>query len=105
MLESKKKLIIVAASIIFLFSLLVVQFFRIQIIEGDKWNRYALRQHYFEIDEPFIRGTFYSNPTVKRGHPEEAEKLAIDVYKYHLYIDPKAIPKKLRQEVGVKLLE
>ena len=97
--HSKKRLLILAGGIFFLFSLLIIQFFYIQVVQHEKWKERAERQHYFEVREPFIRGTFYSNPTVKKGHPQEAEKLAIDVYAYHLFIDPLAIPKELRKEI------
>ena len=71
----KKRLLIVALGLFFLFSLLIVQYFKIQIIEGEKWSEVALSQHACLLKEPFRRGSFFSNTAVKRGHPEEPRAL------------------------------
>lgn len=98
--KDRKRLVIIAIVIFFLFSILIAQFFRIQIIEGDKWTRVANRQHFFTVKEPFHRGTFISNTSIKRGHPELKESFVIDVQKYHLYVDPDSIPEKRHDEIA-----
>lgn len=99
----RKRLCVVALSVCFLFCLLIVQFFKIQIIEGDKWTRVAKRQHQLVVIEPFQRGLFYSNASIKKGHPEEAQPFVVDVPKFHLYIDPEAIPVQYRDELALAL--
>ena len=86
-LSFKMRILLVSSFSFFLFALLVGQFFRIQILEGDKWRNYAGRQHYIDVVEPFVRGTFYSNTSIKKGHPEIIQKFAFDISKFHLYID------------------
>ncbi len=81
------------------FSLLIVQFFKIQIIEGNKWSRIARSQHELVVTEPFKRGLFYSNDTLRPGHPEKASAFVVDVPKFHLFIDPLRIPETYRQEI------
>jgi cell division protein FtsI (penicillin-binding protein 3) len=95
----RKLLVFVALSLFFLFALLLVQFYKIQIVEGDKWRRAADRQHHLTVVEPYCRGVFYSNTSVKKGHPEKEQPLVIDVPRFHLYADPVAIPEKYRAEV------
>jgi len=87
-----------------LFALLIGQFFHLQIIEGEQWKRKAVRQHYFYVNEPFIRGSFYSNNSEKKIHPENPQKLAFDIQKYHLYIDPANIPEECKKNLADDLL-
>lgn len=101
--SDKKRLLILGSVVFFLLTVLVGQFFKIQIIEGIKWSRHAGVQHYFDVIEPFVRGTFYSNTSVKKGHPETFQKFAFDIRKFHLYIDPEAIPEKYKNEIAGKL--
>ncbi len=101
---NKKRLLILASFVFFLFTLLVGQFFRIQISENNKWRHIAQGQHYFDVSEPFIRGTFYANTTLKKGAPVAPLKLAFDIPKYHLYIDPEAIDAKYKEEIAAKIL-
>ena len=102
--RDRKRLVIVAFVIFALFSLLIAQFYRIQIIEGDKWTREAGRQHYFIVKEPFHRGRFISNTTIKRGHPEIPQSFVVDIQKFHLYIDPDSIPEENRDQISDKLM-
>lgn len=102
-MNQKKRLVFVAISVFFLFSLLIVTFFKIQILEGEKWAQAALTQHEFIVKEPFRRGAFYANPTLKYGHPESPQPLVFDVTKYHLYIDPQSIPPLYREEIATVL--
>ncbi len=98
--QDYKRLSFVAFSALFLFSLLIIQFYRMQIVEGDKWKKVAARQHHLVVKEPFKRGLFYSNTALKKGHPEEAKAFVIDVPKFHLFADPKAIPEAYRDHVA-----
>ncbi len=101
--NDKKRVVVVALGFFFIFSLLIIQYYKVQILEGDKWARVATRQHYFVVKEPFIRGTFYSNTSIKRGHPEEPQKLVTDIQKFHLHVDPSSIPEELREEIATNL--
>lgn len=102
--SEKTRLICIALTIFFLFSLLIIQFFVIQILEGKKWSLQAQKQHFFIIKEPFIRGTFYSNPYVKKGHPAVPQRFVIDVPKFHLFADCESIPSQFNDEIADYLL-
>lgn len=99
----RRNLFIVAITLLALFSVLLVQFFKIQIIEGEKWKKIAASQHQITVVEPAKRGAFYSNTSVKTGHPEKAQPFVFDVLKYHLYADPLAIPESFKEEVSDSL--
>ncbi len=101
--ESRKRLVWVSLGVFALFCLLIVQFFKIQIIEGEKWTKRAKSQHQLVVTEPFKRGLFYSNTSIKLGHPETPQAFVIDVPKFHLYADPNSIPEKARDEIARKL--
>ena len=89
----------------FLFGLLLLQFFRLQIIEHDKWSKLAQKQHFFILKEPFHRGTFYSNNTLKKGHPEAPQKLVVDIEKFHLFVDPESLPEQHKKSAIKALSE
>ncbi len=101
--EVRKRLVWVSFFVFVLFGLLIVQFFRIQIIQGEKWTKQAKAQHQLVVTEPFKRGLFYSNTSIKLGHPETPQAFVIDVPKFHLYADPHNIPSQYRAEVADKL--
>lgn len=102
-IAARKRLVWISLFSLSLFGLLIVQFFKIQIIEGEKWTKQAKAQHQLVVTEPFKRGLFYSNTSLKRGHPETPQPLVIDVPKYHLYSDPSSIPAEYRAEVAAKI--
>lgn len=87
-----------------LYALNVGSFYHLQISEGDKWSKEAQRQHYFAITEPFKRGIFYSNSAIKKNHPEEPQKLVIDIQKFHLHIDPESLPPAQKQSIATQLI-
>jgi len=95
----KKRVLILALGLFFLFSLLIAHYFKIQILEGDKWSEIALAQHECLLKEPFRRGSFYSNTSVKRSHNEEPRLLVHDVTKFHLFADPLAIPQEKKKQI------
>lgn len=99
----RKRLLILSLVLIALFSLLISQFYGIQIIEGSRWSKEGDKQHYFIVKEPFMRGTFISNSTLKKGHPEVPQSFVIDVQKFHLFIDPKSIPSDHRDNIAKML--
>lgn len=90
MKETQWRFFLVATGIFFLFGLLLIRFFQLQILEGDEWFQRAERQHFFLVKEPFRRGTFYAYKSVVK----EPYRLAFDVTKFHLFADPKAIPEE-----------
>ncbi len=90
-LKDLKRLIVIAVALFFLFALLILQFYKIQIIDGDKWKRVANKQHRLGVVEPYSRGVFYSNTSLRKGHPEHPQPLVIDVPRFHLYADPAVI--------------
>lgn len=103
--KDRKQLVLVALFVFSLFSLLIIQFYKIQIVEGDKWTKAANNQHQLAVIEPFKRGLFYSNTQLKGGHPEAQTPFVIDIPKFHLYADPKSIPEKYRVDIISKLKE
>jgi cell division protein FtsI (penicillin-binding protein 3) len=86
-----------------LFCALIVRFYQIQIIEGGKWTNIALSQHQYIVPEPFKRGSFYSNTSIKEGHPEDEQPFVMDIQKFHLFIDPASIPVSLRKKMAQEL--
>lgn len=103
-MQSRRRLLAITFFILILFSLLIMQFYKIQIVEGEKWIRVANRQHYFVINEPFLRGKFYSNTSLNRGHPETPQSFVVDVQKFHLHIDPDSIPPENRTTISNYLM-
>lgn len=99
----RKRILFLSLFITFLFALLFGQFFHIQITEGARWSKIADKQHYFIIKEPFKRGTFISNTSLKKGHAEPPQMLAIDIQKFHLFLDPKSIPEEHRDTIAKML--
>jgi len=102
-LKEQTRLVILVLLLIALFSLLLLQFYRLQIIQGDYWEKRGERQHYFMVSEPFMRGKFFSNPTVKKGHLEKPLGLVTDIQMYHLYGDPHAIEEKHHPQIVAAL--
>lgn len=99
----RRRVVVVCLGLFFLFSLLIIQYYDVQVLQWDKWNRIANRQHFFTMKEPFKRGTFYSNTSVKQGHPQEPIALVIDIQTFHLHVDPVSIPPDQRDEMGKQL--
>jgi cell division protein FtsI (penicillin-binding protein 3) len=103
--KDQRRLIILAVFLFFLFSLLIIQFYTIQIREGEKWSKRANRQHFLAVKEPFKRGRFISNTSNMIGHTETETAYVVDIPKYHLHIDPKSIPKEHRGYLAQELLK
>ena len=90
---------------IVLFCGLLAQFFRLQVLEHERWKRRAEGQHFFVVKEPFRRGTFFSNTSVQLGQEGKRVAFAIDVPLYHLYADPKSIPQPLHTEIRTAIVK
>ncbi|MBS0621168.1 MAG: penicillin-binding protein 2 [Verrucomicrobia bacterium] len=103
LLSARKRLVWVALALLLCLSLLIVQFFKIQILEGERWTKQAKAQHQLLVVEPFKRGLFYSNTSMKLGHPEMPQALVVDVPKFHLFADPVNVPEPLRKEVASQI--
>ena len=103
-LKDIKRLVYIISFLIFLFCTIVVRFFHLQIIEGNKWYKKACSQHQIEVTEYFMRGGFYSNTEVKYDHPNEKVPLVVEVPKFHLFIDPYSIDKKYKLEIAKKIM-
>lgn len=104
-LSDYRRLIGIALFIFFLFSILMIQFYKIQVIEGEKWRKAADRQHRLMMIEPYSRGIFLSNTDIREEHPNKPQSFVIDVPRFHLYADPAAIKEKFRLEIIQKLSE
>lgn len=101
--SDRKRLLFLSLFVITLFAILIIKFYYIQMIEGDKWSKVAEKQHYFIVKEPFMRGTFISNAEIKKGHPEISYPFVIDVLKFHLFADPESISIDHRDQVTTEL--
>ncbi|MBS0626326.1 MAG: penicillin-binding protein 2 [Verrucomicrobia bacterium] len=101
----RKRLLFVAVFLFVLFGLLIVRFYQIQIVEGEKWKQIAMSQHETIVTEPFMRGSFFSNTSIKKGHPEAEQPFVIDVMKFHLFIDPDSIPVEARSQMAAELFD
>ncbi len=105
-MSSRKRLLFVIFFVFFLFAILIAQFYKIQIVEGEKWAKQADRQHYFIVKEPFVRGSFFSNTSLKsQYHPEIPQKLVVDIQMYTLFIDPISIPSQFKDVLCKNLME
>ena len=99
-LSSRWRLIFLFSFLFFGFFLLILQFFRLQITEKDEWVKKANRQHFFVIKEPSMRGSFLSNTALRPDHPEITQKYVMDIQKFHLFIDPEALPQEKKEEIA-----
>ena len=104
-LETKdyRRLFILAGIILILFFLIILEFYKIQIIEGDKWEKQAKSQHLFSSTEPYKRGRFIATNELKQGHSKEETIIVFDSKKYHLFINPLAIRENDRDTICDKI--
>lgn len=105
MFHYRKYLTFLAIGLFFLYSVLIVRYYKIQIYEGDRWVAEAAGQHELLVKDPFRRGTFFANTDLRKGDIEQLQPLAIDLTKFHLCLDALAIPVKYRDEVAVRICE
>ncbi len=83
-----KRLLVLSFFILILFFLIIFQFFRVQIIDGKKWKQLAQGQHQHSTFEPFKRGRFFGDTSLKEKHISDPLPFVFDVKTFHLYIDP-----------------
>jgi cell division protein FtsI (penicillin-binding protein 3) len=95
----KKRVVILSLFLLALFCSLILQFYKLQILEGEKWKFEALKQHHHVVVEPFMRGRFFSNTSIKKGHPEAPQAFVMDIPKFHLYADPESLPPKIKEKI------
>lgn len=86
-MRNRIRLIIMVFVLLFFFTLLIYRFATLQVVEEKKWQKVADGQHFFNVSEPFLRGTFYGK-NYKTG---EAKKLVYDLLRFHLFIDPQSL--------------
>jgi len=103
--SDRKRLVSIAVFFSLLFCLLIFRFYQIQIVQGEEWTQAALGQHQAIEQVPFMRGSFYSNTSIKKGHPEDEQPFVMDVLKYHLFIDPDSIPPHLKASLSNQLFD
>ena len=99
------RLLVIAMSLFMLFSLLIGQYFRIQILQGDKWSKKARAQHEIIVQQPFRRGAFFANTSLKKDEEKKKRPFVVDVAKFHLYADPLAIDEKYRVQISNHLTD
>lgn len=103
MIVQRFRLVCLLLFLILCISLLIARFYSIQVEESEKWQKIARRQHYFIVQEPAPRGSFFSNESVRRNHPEKSQKLVVEIEKFHLHIDPQSFPPQFKKEAIDKL--
>lgn len=90
--QARKRLLFISFSVLGFLALLVLQFYRLQIVQGEKWTKIARSQHQIVITEPFKRGVFFSNTSLRPSHPMPPQMLVCDIPYFHLCCDPLSIP-------------
>ena len=100
-----QRLLFLSLFLLLLFFFIIFQFYKLQIIEGKKWRCQARAQHQFRVIEPYKRGRFFGNCSLKERHPHADLPLVYDIKRYHLCLDPVVIPEELRSEIAQKIGE
>lgn len=103
--EGRKRLTVLSVVTAFFFCLLLVRFYIIQIVEGEMWAKKAKAQHQLTLIEPYRRGTFYSNTSIKEGHTEPPVTFVTDIPKFHLYADMTSLPPESKDRIITRLSE
>lgn len=98
----RRRLMLLACFFLSLFALLIAQYFRLQILEGELWQQKADRQHFFTVEVPAQRGLLYGS-TASAIHPVQSVPLVVNVRLYHLHADPQAVPKELKHKLKAAL--
>lgn len=101
--SDRRLLVFLALALFGLFASLVIQFYKLQIIEGERWQKRAYSQHRLSLTIPYRRGLFYSNTSLKPGHPEKEFSFVVDIPRFHLYADPDALLPQHKKEVALTL--
>lgn len=101
----RKSLTWISIGLLFLFSLLIVRYYEIQIYEGKRWAGEALGQHEIIVQDPFRRGTFFANTCTREWDIEQQQPLAIDITKFHLCLDALSIPELHRDVIARRICD
>lgn len=104
-MKEYRRILFVSCSVFFLFTVLVMQFFKVQVIQKEKWMGFAKSQHELILKEPFKRGLFYANTSLLPTTKNKKQPLVIDIPKVHLFADPKQLPLQKQNEIALKLKE
>lgn len=96
------RLVSLVAGIIFLFTLLLVRFFYLQILDHPRWLNQANKQHHVVVSQNFHRGSFFVERQGKFTD-KKILKIVFDLLKFHLNVSPKKIPENLKEEILVVL--
>lgn len=102
-MNHRKYLTVITCGVLLSYSLLILRYYKIQICEGKRWAVEALGQHEFRVQDPFRRGTFFSQMNARNGEQEQFQPLAIDITKFHLCLDAVAIPEGHRDLIARKI--
>lgn len=102
-LAQRRRLLALACALFGLFALLLLQFYSLQVVQGERWQQAAQRQHTFLVQEPFHRGTFYVSAPSSSASRQEPIPLTVDVQHFHLFVDPLAISVEAREELISRL--
>ncbi len=86
-----------------LFAALILQFYKLQILEHSFWDKQAQRQHFFTVHEAPRRGSFYSNTSIRKNHLESPLSFVADIQKFHLFADPLSIPVGKRTQIAMEI--
>ncbi|MBN1915069.1 MAG: penicillin-binding protein 2 [Parachlamydiales bacterium] len=97
-------LVVLAVGIFFLFSLLILRFFHLQVIEGERWTTIGQKQHKKFSMVPFERGHFFSNTSIGQSMQSD-QPFVINVVEFHLFADPDAIPFNNKKEILQKIYQ
>lgn len=99
-MNHRRQLTLIVVGVLSLYALLIVRYYKIQICDGERWAVEAANQHEFRVKDPFQRGTFFANTSLRKGEKEQFHPLAIDVTKFHLCLDAVVIPEEYRDEIA-----
>ena len=93
--QLRTRSLFVSFFLFFLFSTILVHYYKIQVIEHEKWVKIAEQQHHFVVKEPFHRGKIYC----RTENNKKGRCLVMDVLTHHLYIDPMQIKEQHKGEM------
>jgi len=99
----KARVVFLACCMFGFFSLLIARYFTLQIVQHPHWSSKATGQHEIVVMEPFRRGTFYGYVGSQAGQASAYRPLVFDVTKFHLFLDPLAIPSQHHEEMFAAL--
>ncbi|ANH79151.1 peptidoglycan D,D-transpeptidase FtsI family protein [Candidatus Chlamydia sanziniae] len=103
-MSHRKRLTLMICGALICYALLILRYYKIQICEGDRWVAEAQGQHEFRVKDPFRRGTFFANTTLREGEQEFFQPFAVDITKFHLCVDPTTIPESHKESVIQEIL-